>query len=123
LRMDALVNRIARAHGFKQSGRLIRERVELVANALFPAVADPDGLVFVWPNWAAVETWSRARVPASEADIRFIDDIPHAELSALARRVSNPDPVVEIARQFGVRRVSAAARARIETAVASATEA
>lgn len=122
LRMDALVNRIARAHGFKQSGRLIRERVELVANALFPAVADPDGLVFVWPDWATVETWSRARVPASEADIRFIDDIPHAELSTLARRVSTTDPVVEIARQFGVRRVSAAARARIEAAVASGAD-
>ena len=78
--------------------------------------------MFVWPDWATVETWSRARVPASDADIRFIDDIPHAELSTLARRVSTADPVVEIARQFGVRRVSAPARARIEAAVASSAD-
>lgn len=122
LRLEGLVNRIARAHGFQQSGRLIRERVEEVAKGLFPVLPDPDGLLFVWPDWAAVETWSRARLPDGEGNIRFIDDIPYAELAALSRQVSGRDSALEIARRFGIRRVSAAARARLEAAIAFAAQ-
>jgi hypothetical protein len=96
--------------------------VEQVAKGLFPVLPDPDGLLFVWPDWTAVESWSRARLPDGEANIRFIDDIPYAELAALARQVSGPDTAVEIARSFGIRRVSAAARARLEAAIAFAAQ-
>ncbi|HWQ86889.1 DUF3320 domain-containing protein [Brevundimonas sp.] len=119
LRLDVLVNRIARAHGFKQSGRLIRERVEQVAKALYLVLPDPDGLLFVWRDWASVETWSRVRLPDGEANVRFIDEVPNAELAALARQLPGLDSAVEIARRLGIRRLSAAARSRLETALAS----
>jgi hypothetical protein len=54
-----------------------------------------------------------ARFPASDKYIRQIEDIAKAELKA----VGSDDPV-EIARLFGVRRLSASARARIEAALA-----
>lgn len=120
LRLESLVNRIARAHGFKQSGRVIRERVEGLIHGVFPILPDPDGLPFVWPDWSAVETWSRVRLPDGEEAIRFIDEIPHAELKALARRVTGSNRAIEIARRLGIRRLSAVARARLDTAIAAA---
>lgn len=117
LRLEALVNRIARAHGFKQSGRLIRDRLETLAREMFPVLVEADGLPFIWPNWEAVEIWSRVRLPDGDANIRFVDEIPTAELSALARQLSGQDRAVEVARRFGIRRLSAAARERLEAAL------
>lgn len=60
----------------------------------------------------ALERGMIARYPASENDIRQINDIASAEL-----RATNLDDPVEIARLFWVRRLSASARKRIETAI------
>lgn len=116
LRPEALVNRIARAHGFQQSGRLIRERVMAIVERDYALVPDSDGMSFVWPDAAASAAWEGYRLPAGEDDVRWIDEIPMAELRALGRTVVVGDLAVEVARRFGVRRVSAAARARIEAA-------
>lgn len=119
LRPEALVNRIARAHAFQQSGRLIRERVMAIVEQTYALVPEGDGVSFVWPDAGASVTWSGYRLPAGEDDVRWIDEIPMAELRALGRLLTGGDLAVEVARRFGVRRVSAAARARIEAACAT----
>lgn len=119
LRPEALINRIARAHGFQQSGRLIRERVMDVISRAYASVPDPDGVVFIWPDAATAASWDRYRLPAGEDDVRWIDEIAMAELRALGLTLPDSDRAVEVARRFGVRRVTAAARARIATACAA----
>jgi hypothetical protein len=84
-------------------------------------LVDADGLGFVWPDAAVAATWTTYRLPESEAGVRLIDEIPLEEIAALGREVSAADRAVEIARRFGIRRVTSGARMRIETACASAS--
>ncbi len=104
-----LVRRIARAHGFARAGGRIHGQVVRIARHHHHRC--PDG--FIWPHKGSPAAWTAARYPADEAFARRIEDIAPAEL----RATGSTDPV-EIARLFGVRRLSAVARARIEKAVA-----
>ncbi|SEK25956.1 Part of AAA domain-containing protein [Sphingomonas palmae] len=103
-----LVQRIARAHRFQRSGRLIRNRVMMVVEHGHH-VSEEDDACFVWQSADERLAWHVAREPTTEDDIRQIEDIAIEELRA-ARRLGDP---VEIARFFGVRRLSSAARERI----------
>lgn len=117
--LDALlVQRIARAHGFKKAGRIIRERVMDVASRTVHVDRDASGSVFIWPTAQQQSDWSTYRAPASEADIRQIEEIALEELCAAAP-TSAVDVPVEIARRFGIRRLSATARHRVEVALAT----
>lgn len=107
-----LVQRIARAHGFQRAGRIIRDRVMTIARQKHHVLHDGNGDAFVWTNRESSLTWSVARFPATDTDIRQIEEIAFAELRAAG---ADGDPV-EIARKFGIRRLTAAARARIEQA-------
>ena len=107
-----LVQRIARSHGFQRAGRIIRDRVMALAGRAHFVEHEPGGSRFVWTNTNSEAGWNRARSPATPADIRQIEDIALAELRA-ARR--GQDSVL-VARRFGVRRLSASAKARIEMA-------
>lgn len=109
--LDQLVDRVARAHGFQRSGNRIRSRIEKLARKQHLVVADGEAS-FVWKDMEALERGMIARYPASENDIRQINDIASAEM-----RATNLDDPVEIARLFWVRRLSASARKRIETAI------
>lgn len=109
-----LVNRIARAHGFRQSGSRIYERVMQAARQRHHVAPDGATELFVWRNAATAADGIRARFPADEAHIRQIQHIAKAELASAGSK----DPV-EIARLFGVRRLSALARERIEAALAN----
>jgi very-short-patch-repair endonuclease len=108
-----LVQRIARAHGFQRSGRIIRDRVMGLTKALHHIVAEEDGNLFAWRDIEATSAGTAARYPADDEHIRQIEEISLAEL----RATGSADPV-EIARSFGIRRLSATARARIERALA-----
>jgi very-short-patch-repair endonuclease len=107
-----LVQRIARAHGFQRAGRIIRDRVMALAANMHFVEHEPGGGCFVWTDAASRSTWNRARLPATPADVRQIEDIALAELR-VARRGQES---VWVARQFGVRRLSTSAKARIEAA-------
>ncbi len=109
---DALVQRVARAHGFQRAGRLIRDRVMQLAGTRHHVRQDSDGVSFVWLNADTGTLGVAARFPAGEEHVRQIEDISFAEL----RTAGSADPV-EIARRFGVRRLTASARARIEAAL------
>jgi hypothetical protein len=107
-----LVNRIARAHGFQRSGSRIRNLVMFLARQQHHVVSDGGNEPFVWNSVEALTMGVPARFPVSEEHIRQIEHIALAEL-----RATGSDDPVEIARMFGIRRLSASARSRIEAAV------
>ncbi len=117
VRDSLLVERIARAHGFKRSGRLIRGRIMAVARGVAHVETEHTGASFVWPDAMAVAAWKTARFPNTGADVRSIEDIALPELSAAIRGcIDVDDPLTGAARQFGIRRLNSAARDRLKMA-------
>lgn len=114
---DVLVTRIARIHGFQRAGDRIRERVLKVTKRNHQIRRDPSGGRFVWNAQQSPELWVRARAPADDAAVRGIDEIATEELLAAMSIVDAADIVSGVARYFGIKRVSATARSRIEKAV------
>jgi hypothetical protein len=113
----ALVQRIARAHGFQRAGRIIRDRVMQLVNRYHHAAEDGLGEAFIWMDATALDGWQDFRLPATSDDIRQIEEIAVRELAMAARSSRAEDVVVDIARQFGIRRLSNSARRRIEAAL------
>jgi hypothetical protein len=107
-----LVQRIARAHGFQRAGRIIRDRVMAIVEQRHVVELEASGGRFVWIDAASQASWNRARLPAGIDDIRQIEDIALIELRAAKIGKS----AVEVARDFGVQRLSVTAKARIEAA-------
>lgn len=67
---------------------------------------------FVWTCRDSSLTWATACFPATDDDIRQIEEISLAEL----RAAGTDGDLVEVARKFGIRRLTVATRARIEQA-------
>lgn len=113
-----LVERIARAHGFQRSGRLIRERIDGLATKHFHVARGFDSDYFVWPDETTRQEWNSFRVPATEADIRMVEAIAPEEIAAAATACVGDDRAIEIARIFDIRRLSSSARTLIEAVLA-----
>ncbi len=113
---DVLVERIARAHGFLRSGNRIRERVLSLTQSAHYLLQEEDGATFVWPDATTASSWSLARYPATSQDCRSIDEIALPELAAAFPRVDSSAYLAQVARNFGVKRLSAQARTRLERA-------
>lgn len=111
---DLLVNRIARAHGFQKSGNRIRERVLDMAKRNHFSESEPSGCRFFWLNSQAPALWRQYRIPASGDHFRRIEEIPIHELRAASLACKGSDLPVEVARMFGVLRLAAGGRARLE---------
>ncbi|RAP57103.1 DUF3320 domain-containing protein [Oleiagrimonas sp. MCCC 1A03011] len=111
----ALVDRIARAHGFKRSGRLIRERVLELAERRYHFRPDlePEHGDFVWLAADDAERWNTYRVPEQDEDVRFVEELAPEEIAAAAMAVKGEEREIEVARIFGIRRLSAAAKTRL----------
>lgn len=112
-----LVQRIARAHGFLRTGRVIHERVRGIVDCHYHAQVDPVGGAFVWRSKDEPLQWSQYRVPASEDDSRKIEEIAFEELRAAILTKPSGDVPIEVARIFGVRRLAFQGRERLEAAV------
>jgi very-short-patch-repair endonuclease len=112
-----LVQRIARAHGFQRAGRIIRDRVMQLVSRRHHAATDGIGEAFIWTDVAAPNGWNSYRVPATPDDMRQIEEIALPELAMAARSSRTEDVPVDIARKFGIRRLSSSARHRIEVAL------
>jgi very-short-patch-repair endonuclease len=110
-----LVDRIARAHGFKRSGRLICERVLDLAERHYHFQPDPEPEHghFVWLSADDPARWNIYRVPEREEDIRFIEELAPEEIIAAAQSIQSDDAMIDIARTFGIRRLSASANGRL----------
>jgi hypothetical protein len=117
-----LVQRIARAHGFQRTGRVIRDRVMQLARQRHHAAEDGINETFIWTDVAAMGLWRGFRLPATPDDIRQIEEIAAHELAMAARSSQAEDVAVDIARQFGIRRLSSSARRRIEAVLQAAAE-
>jgi very-short-patch-repair endonuclease len=116
--LDAsLVQRIARAHGFGRSGRLIRDRVLELAEQHHYVQQTGLEQAFIWQAETDVPAWDRYRVPASASDLRGIEEIAAEELRMAATTLDAADLPAEIARLFGIKRLNAAGRERIERAL------
>jgi very-short-patch-repair endonuclease len=113
-----LVQRIARFHGFQRAGRLIRERVLDLAAQHHHFVPDGADGTFVWLGADDVPVWNMYREPTGVADGRSIEEIAMQELHSAARAAKGDDRIGEVAKMFGVRRVGAQSRLRIERACA-----
>ncbi len=111
---ELLVNRIARAHGFQRSGRLIQERIIGLASEHHHVRPDSIGGTFVWLDASAPGSWSSYRTPGSEEGARRIEEIPSEELRAAVSAASGPDVPLEAARLLGIRRLSTSGRARLD---------
>ena len=111
-----LVDRIARAHGFRRSGRLIWARVLDLAKKNFHIRNDPAGGRFVWLEKDDHAKWNRCRIPETAESRRSIDEIASEELNAARLAVKGDDLPVEVARLFGVSRLTLSARKRIFSA-------
>ena len=119
---ELLVHRIARAHGFQKSGRLIRERVVALAETNHFAKHEPSGGRFFWPDSETPLNWNQYRIPASNDHFRKIEEIPLAELRAASLASRGADLPVEIARLFGILRLAAGGRARLEGMLGTASD-
>lgn len=117
IRDTLLVQRVARAHGFQRAGRLIRERVLGIIDRNHHTQADPQQGCFVWLSANDMVDWNGYRVPETPEDVRSIEEIDMHELHSAARSIVHGDRVIEIARGFGIRRVTTQARSRIEYAI------
>jgi very-short-patch-repair endonuclease len=114
-----LVQRVARAHGFQRSGRLIRERVLDLTEQNHHLRTDPVDGQFVWHSENDVAVWNSYRIPVSIDDARSVEEIAAEELLTVASLISAGDRPLEIAKALGVRRLTSAARERIELAMKS----
>jgi very-short-patch-repair endonuclease len=113
----ALVQRIARAHGFQRAGRIIRTRVMQIAKRHFHVVQGVGDDRFIWSTAEARASFDFYRLPTTEIEIRQIEDIAPEEIRAAATACSSTETEVEIARLFGIRRLSSSARSKISAAL------
>ena len=121
LKADILAQRVARAHGWLQTGRRIRERIDLHLRG-YDTTSESSG-VFLWKK-GDVSDILPYRPPANENSRRSISDIPLAELASMAidnpDLLDMPDPARDLARLIGVERLAATSRARLDEAIARA---
>lgn len=117
---DLLVQRIARAHGFKRSGRLIRNRIFDLIDEHFHLREDPVGGSFVWIHEEQASSRIPVRVPSGDDSVRAFDFLPSEEIRAGLKHVDGGDPALELARLFGIRRLSGSGRERVEAALGMA---
>ena len=117
VRDTVLVERIARAHGFKRSGRRIRERVLEVAKEVAHLNTELGDRTFLWADASSAAVWQRARLPATRDDVRDIEDICLAELRALLAVHPGENGFAAAARALGIHRLSPAVKERLQSAM------
>ena len=118
VREEVLATRIARAHGWKRTGKLITERVIKLLRRRYTTTKDPDKdqTKFYWSEDIDPKTWDCFRLPATEDDNRSADDICFVEIGVIARRVLSEgasDPAKSMADLMQIRRLSQSSRTRL----------
>ncbi|MGP1665568.1 MAG: DUF3320 domain-containing protein, partial [Rhodanobacter sp.] len=117
----ALIDRIARVHGFKRSGRLIRERVLELAERRYyfqpESAQEQEHGSFVWLTSDDPGRWNIYRLPERDQDARPMEELAPEEIVAAARSLNSHASALDIARMFGARRLSVAANSRIIEAI------
>ncbi|MCR9220329.1 MAG: DUF3320 domain-containing protein [Alphaproteobacteria bacterium] len=112
---DVLVRRIARHHGFKRAGRLIRDRVLKLACKRRGNTKEEVGRFF-WRKGTVKDRLAPARYKGRDDEVRSIERICTEELRAVSAAVQSSDPGT-VALALGIARLSALARARLQKAM------
>jgi hypothetical protein len=115
--VDLLVQRIARAHDFKRSGRLIRERVLALVDDHFHQREDPVNGSFVWLNEDGPGAMISFRIPSDGEVARCIEEIPSEEILSAAIHAGEECSSAQIARTFGTKRLTMTSKERIERVI------
>jgi very-short-patch-repair endonuclease len=120
IRDELLVRRIARAHGFKRTGRRIRDRILTIAETQGYAADESVGR-FYWHPDQSPKTWHSFRTPTTD-ETRSVEEIPAEELQALAAELQrdkcdHESTIHAVADYCGVKRLSSAIRKRIDGAL------
>jgi very-short-patch-repair endonuclease len=120
LRLDRLVQRIARAHGFQRAGREIQERVATAVPRGCGRTTDPAG-TFIWPLDVSPADWQAFRKPASGAS-RDPSEVSMEELALLAKECLVPhrnddDVLIAMRDACGLLKLREASRERFRAAI------
>ena len=115
---DVLVQRIARHHGFRRSGKRIRDILIGLAKGRRRRTREATG-DFFWPG-AREDAPAPARYRGRDNELRRIEHICAEEIRAIDEALSSGGDAVEIARALGIARLGRSARTRIEDAVSVA---
>ncbi|NYH18867.1 DUF3320 domain-containing protein [Paraburkholderia bryophila] len=119
VRDEVLARRIARVHGWVRTGARIQERVVRLASQHYGSEAEDVG-TFFWPKEENLPGLVRFRRPV-DGTARSVDEISLAELRALASEMreaghDQDSGVLAMAREIGLRKLSATSRTRLERA-------
>ena len=119
VRDEVLARRIARAHGWVRTGARIQERVVRLALQHYRSEAEDVG-AFFWPKGENSSKVVRFRRPV-DGTARSVDEISLTELRALASEMreaghDQDSGVLAMAREIGLRKLSAISRIRLERA-------
>ena len=112
IHQDVLVRRVARHHGFRRSGRQIRERVIEIAKQRRGRSTENVGLFF-WRKGTVKDRIVPARHTGRDDEMRKIEYICREELRAIRESLSLNDDPVMLARRMGIARLSQRARQRL----------
>ena len=75
---------------------------------------DPAGGTFIWADSSAPESWHTYRRSISDDQTRKIEEIPSEEIKAAFSVSSGLDLPSEVARLFGIRRLTSGIKERLE---------
>ena len=112
IHQDVLVRRVARHHGFRRSGRQIRERVIEIAKQRRGRSSENVGLFF-WRKGTVKDRIAPARHTGRDDEMRKIEYICREELRAIRESLSLNDDPDMLARRMGIARLSQRARQRL----------
>ncbi|ABK42844.1 superfamily I DNA and RNA helicase and helicase subunit [Magnetococcus marinus MC-1] len=124
IREDLLIRRIAQAHGFKRSGRLIVERVMQIVEETAEVTHEEGVGNFLWKRGVDLSSWSEIRYPQQgEREARRPDEIAIQELMTLAKEHQGEGALIDtMARSLGVFRLNERNRTRLQLAAQMATK-
>ena len=109
LPLNVLAREVARRHGWARTGQRINDRVRAACRHL--DLRSEDGRVFVWPAGGY-----RERVAYRGLDGRWIQEVSRSEIASVLDGIADglsysEDPVLDLARDLGISRLSTGARA------------
>ncbi|MGR7464271.1 hypothetical protein ACU60T_24105 [Klebsiella aerogenes] len=101
--------------GYKSKSRTRGFSVMEIVDQQYHVATDASGDDFIWLSETQRMDWRSFRLPATDADIRQIDAIPSEELQALVLSIDGDDPLPEMARALGIKRLTNLAKQRLES--------
>lgn len=121
---DHLCEKIARAHGFQRTGKLIRDQIWKAISRTRTHTKSADHRITFWPNDVDPSETSTYRGLKISGEERRWHDVPYSEKLALAQNVlkksEGNDQVDIFCREIGIARLTKTTRTELEALLATA---